>query len=202
MPTPHAHHARRTAGTLLVVLALAGCASGNTPAPAPPTPAASAQPVVADPDIPINYRVAEGTGYRVGVPGSFEERSAEFAGGLTAHQWTEPHPGTAVRSAITVVREPHPVADANRQGAALEQRLREDGIEVERVGLDWPGARSAQLVSWREALRGSGGQARQIHQLLVQVETGPIYSVVVFAPEDAYDTSGLPRALTTFAVRP
>ena len=44
MPTPHAHHARRTAGTLLVVLALAGCASGNTPAPAPPTPTLSPAP--------------------------------------------------------------------------------------------------------------------------------------------------------------
>ncbi|MFT3875672.1 MAG: hypothetical protein QM708_04525 [Propioniciclava sp.] len=187
------------AGTLTATLALlTGCASGTPETPAVPTPAPEDQPLQPT-EPPLDYRRVSGAGFRLGVPSSYEEVITAFPNGVTVSQWRAPHPGEALSTAITVVREAAPTQSAEQQAAALVRRLRDEDVDAARVGLTWPGARSAQFVVWQEAPRG-GGEARRIEQLMVQANDGVIFSVVAFAPDALFETTDLPRSSSTFSV--
>lgn len=181
-----------------VAWGVAGCA-GQDAAAGPVTPSPGQQVVTHLDDVPIESRLITATGYRLGVPASYQESTAEFAEGVRVAQWSQPHQGGPLTAAITVIVEPHPKTGAEHQGRLLERRLREEGVEVERTGLAWPGMRSAQLIAWQETPRG-GGETRQIWQFMGQSEDGAIYSVVAFGNADEFATSPLPTSLATFTV--
>lgn len=178
-----------------VAAVLTGCAESAPPAPIA-TPAPGEQAITASDVVPIDFRHVSGPGFRLGVPGGYEEHVVEVTSGVRVSQWSRPHPGTGITTALTVVTDAKPAFDAYRQGAALEQKLREEGIEATRVGVAWPGAQSAQLITWREVARGTS-EARQIRQLMVQSPTGAIQNVVAFAPEGEFAASDLARAMST-----
>lgn len=183
---------------LMIALLSAGCAPATVDPVALPTPQQSDQ-ALSPTDIPIDFRRIPGDGFTIGVPGAYEETIVAYPNGVTVSQWSEPHPGKPLSTAVTVVREGAPMMSADQQAAAIERRLREDGTPVERHGISWPGAKSAQLVVWREVPRGSS-EVRRIEQIMAQAASGTIFNVVTFGPDASFVDTQLTRAATTFVI--
>lgn len=194
----HGRVARRLASAFVVGVLSTGCASAPVDPAALPTPEQGEQ-ALSPRDIPIDFRRIQGDGFTIGVPGAYEEAIVVYPNGVTVSQWSEPHPGAPLSTAVTVVREGAPAMSADQQAAALERRLRENGTPVERAGITWPGAKSAQLVVWREVPRGSN-EVRRVEQIMAQSASGPIFNVVTFGPDAAFDDTQLTRSATTFVI--
>lgn len=181
---------------LACLLAVGGCSR-----PAPPQPLVTPSPtqaLEASAQAPLNFRHIKGTGFQLSVPSDYEESITELGNGVVVSQWVERHPNAPVSTAVSVVKEPGG-ADAYAQGAALELRLRGEGVAVQRSGVTWPDAKSGQLFTWVEVPRGSQDR-RQVWQLMLQNDKGEIYNVVAFAPETTFVSSELPKAVATFAM--
>ena len=198
-----AHPQARSLRTLVAAMTLtalmaSGCSSPAAPA-SMPTPAPSEARLVPSDGTGLRDRDIRHPQFTLRVPAQYEEQR----GGLDrvdVARWSRPNPDGPLEVAIAVVVESSPTRSLAVQAAALELRLREENHEVERTGVAWPDAAQAQLISWREGVRGTG-TFREVWQLMAQRGDGTLYSVVAFGPFDTFDSSGLPEVVSTFRIR-
>lgn len=181
------------------LLLLSGCATPTTPGTLP-TPAPSEARLTPSDGTSLRDRTIQHPLFTMQVPAPYEEQRGDLDR-VTVARWSRPNPDGPLEVAVAVVVESSPTQPLADQAAALELRLREENHEVERIGLAWPDAAQAQLISWREGVRGTG-TFREVWQLMAQRADGTIYSVVAFGPFDTFDSSGLPEVLATFRIRP
>ncbi len=199
MPRPPVRRRAWSRWTLFVALVLfaAGCGSPAPPASVP-TPSASDAPIRPAEGTSLYDRTISNAQFSLRIPAQYEElRDSRDA--VTIARWSRPNPDGPLDSAVAVVVEQGPSRPLAEQAASLELRLREENHEVERTGVAWPDATAAELIQWREGVRGTG-TFREVWQLMAQ-RGDTLYSVVAFGPFDSFDASGLPEVVSTFRIR-
>lgn len=162
------------------------------------TPSASPTPVAS---APVGSRVVQGDTWRIAVPGNWEESRRAFEGQGEVTRWSEPTMSGPPEVAVSVVVELEPEVSLLDQSYRLEQRLREQQVDVLRspmrqAGTDEP----AVLVQWVENSRGDE-RRRQVWQVLARSPKGSIVNAVGYAPVDTFQESLVAEVLGSLMVR-
>lgn len=195
----------RTIGALVASLSLVlftACGgeepfSGSRIAPTG-TPSASPTPVAA---APVGSRVVQGDTWRIAVPGNWEESRRAFEGHGEVTRWSEPTMSGPPEVAVSVVVEFEPEVSLLDQSYRLEQRLREQQVEVLRSTMRQAGTKEpAVLVQWVENSRGDENR-RQVWQILARSPKGAIVNAVGYAPVDTFEESPVAEVMGSLMVR-
>lgn len=187
---------------VVVVTTLSACGgeepfAGSRIAPTG-TPSASPTPVTT---APVGSRVVQGDTWRLAVPGNWEESRRTFEDHGELVRWTEPSPSGPARVVVSVVVETEPEVDLLEQSFRLEQRLREQEVDVLRSTVRQAGTQEpAVLVQWTENSRGDE-RRRQVWQLLARSASGSIVNVVGFAPVEEFASSPVAEVMGSLEVR-
>lgn len=150
---------------------------------------------------PVGSRIVEGQGWRIAVPGNWEESKRTFEGQGEVIRWSDPGPDGPPEVAVSIVVETEPEISLLDQSFRLEQRLREQQVEVLRSTMKQAGSQEpAILVQWVENSRGDE-RRRQVWQVLARSPKGAIVNAVGYAPADTFAQSPVAEVMGTLTVR-
>jgi hypothetical protein len=164
-----------------------------TESPAPPVNPRSGQPA--------ETRQVTGKYFSMYVPANFQERRTPASNGEEMVTMDAPSSKPARQVRVAVVPDTTPRATAIEQSYTLESVKESEGAkDFTRSALKWPGGQSAVLLQWTETSAGATATdgPRRHWQIMAQVNSHLIVSVVAFAPAGDFDTAGLAKVVETF----
>ena len=194
-----------TLGLVAVVsLGVTACSpSTPVPPPLPPEleairpsqfPPAQASPTAA----PNGFQAVSGEGFELSIPPGW----AEAPRGNNPLQAIYQSPDDK-QTLLGITVEKNPPSGIIAQSMVAEAGNRSKGAtNAVRSEVTWPGAERAIIMDWRVKVGGPQGPEFRYRQLMLEVNSSLIVSVVGMAPVNDFEASGIAAAIQTFRAQP
>ena len=183
---------RAIIAALLTGLAVAGCGGGDKPAAAPST------------EVPAGFAVLKGPGYALGYPKDFKEMPEQREEGGSTRSLVGAEGPTGFPPQVAVGRT---ARDKGSFGLVVEALKADNRVRradwkiVSEKPLSLDGAEEARMIEARYVEpTEAGDQAIRTIDLLVRTREGAQLSVLLRAPEEAFEASGLRKVPGTLRI--
>ncbi len=143
---------------------------------------------------PAGFREVTGEHFSIAVPPGWEDAEPGRSGMAAVVK-----PAGVEKTLLGVVVDDKPDSGVIEQSKVTEVGLRsKGGTQVTRSEVEWPGARRAVMMDWRQKVGGPEGDELRYRQLFLEVNDTLLVTVVGAAPTAAFDDSGIVAAIETF----
>lgn len=199
---------RATALTVGVLLTMTACSTGSDKAARQeprlqrmvPTqgPAVAVTPRNGQ---PAETRKVGGKHFSLYVPANFQEKSVPQANGEQMAMFDAPSSRAATPVRVAVVPDPASRQSVIESSYLVEVLKQSQGVkDLTRSTVKWPGAQNAILLEWTATAAGAGTADEPLRtwQLMAQVNSRLVVTIVAVAPAGEFDTAGLAKIVETF----